>query len=92
MEELVAMKENIHHCRSRLGHNSFYFLILHPLHYCGKADQAEILGAASGDEMAGIEQMKKIVPLITFEIPFTQNVCELVFGVNCNESEFLGPN
>ena len=88
MEELVAMKENIHHCWSRLGHHSFFFWILHPFHYCGKADQAEILGAASGDEMADIEQMKKIVPLITFEIPFTQNVCELVFGVNVTDLNF----
>ena len=39
--------------------------------------------------MAGIQQMKKIVPLITFEIPFTQNVCELVFGVNVTDLNFL---
>ena len=30
-------------------------------------------------------QMKKFVPLITCEIPFGQNVCELMFGVNANE-------
>ena len=30
--------------------------------------------------MADIEQMKKIVPLITCEIPFSQNVSELMFG------------
>ena len=38
--------------------------------------------AASGAEMADIEQMKEIVPLITCEIVFRQFVCELVFGVN----------
>ena len=32
--------------------------------------------------MADIEQLNKIVPLITCEICFGQNVCELVFGVN----------
>ena len=32
--------------------------------------------------MANIEQKKKIIPVITREIPFDQNVCELVFGVN----------
>ena len=32
--------------------------------------------------MADIAQVKKIVPLITCEIPFCQDVCELVFGVN----------
>ena len=32
--------------------------------------------------MADVEQMKKIVPLITCEITFGQYVCELVLGVN----------
>ena len=32
--------------------------------------------------MADIEQLKKIVPLITCEISFGQSVYELVFGVN----------
>ena len=53
--------------------------------HCGVAYHAEILGAASGAEMAGIEQMKKNVPLITCEIPFSQHVCELVFGVNVTD-------
>ena len=46
------------------------------------AYQAEILSAASSAEMAEVEQMKKIVPLITCEITFGQNVCKLVFGVD----------
>ena len=71
-----------HHCCSRLGHHSFFsFLISHPLRHCGAAYQAEILGTASGAGMADIEQMKKILPLITCEIPFGQDVCDLVFGV-----------
>ena len=65
------------------------FLILYPLRHCGAA---EILGAASGAEMAGIEQMKKIVPLITCENPFRQHVCELVFGVHVPELIFWDPN
>ena len=56
-----------------------------PLRHCGAAYQAEILCAASGAEMADIEQMKKIVPLITCEMSFSQNVCELVFGVNVTD-------
>ena len=32
--------------------------------------------------MADVEQMKKIVPFVTCEIAFGQNVCELMFGVN----------
>ena len=32
--------------------------------------------------MADVKQMKKIVPLITCEVPFGQYVCNLVFGVN----------
>ena len=58
------------------------FLLLYPLRHCGAAYQAEILGAASGAEMADIEQMKKIFPLITCDISFGPNVCELMFGVN----------
>ena len=38
--------------------------------------------------MAAIEQMKKIVPLITREIPFSHHVCELVFGVKVTELIF----
>ena len=61
---------------------------MYPLRHCGAAYQAEILGAASGAEMADIEQTKKIVPLITCEIPFSQHVCELVFGVNVTDLNF----
>ena len=32
--------------------------------------------------------MKKIVPLITCEIPFSQYVCECVFGVNVTDMNF----
>ena len=42
--------------------------------------------------MADIEQMKKIVPLITCEIPFGQHVCELMFGVNVTDLNFWGSN
>ena len=35
--------------------------------------------------MANIEQMKKIIPLITREISCGQDVCELVFGVNASD-------
>ena len=38
--------------------------------------------------MAGIEQMKKIVPLITCEILYSQYVFELVFGVNLTDLDF----
>ena len=53
-----------------------------------QAHQAENLSAASGAEMADIKQMKKIVPLITCEIPFSQHVCELMFGVNVTDLNF----
>ena len=47
------------------------------------AYQAEILGAASGAEMADIEQMVKIVPLITREISimFRVDVTDLDLAV-----------
>ena len=35
--------------------------------------------------MANIEQMEKIIPVITREISFGQDVCELVFGVNVTD-------
>ena len=38
--------------------------------------------------MANIEQIKKIIPLITSEIPFSQHVCELMFGVNVADLNF----
>ena len=49
---------------------------------CGAAYQAQILSAASSSEMADVTQMKKLVPFVTCEITFGQNVCELVFGIN----------
>ena len=56
------------------------FLILFSLLHCGAAYQAEILSAASGAKMANIEPMKKIVPFVTCEITFCQNVCELMLA------------
>ena len=38
--------------------------------------------------MADVEQLKKIVPFVTCEITFGQNVCELVFGVNIFDLDF----
>ena len=59
---------------------SFFSLqILHPLrHRFRAAHQAGILGAARRAEMADEEQTKKIVPLVTCDITFCQNVCELM--------------
>ena len=49
---------------------------LHPLrHLFGAACQAGILSAACGAEMADTE-LKMIVPFVTCEITFGQNVCE----------------
>ena len=38
--------------------------------------------------MADNEQNKKIIPLLTREIPFGQHVFELVFGVNLTDLDF----
>ena len=55
----------------------FSFLLLHPFrHRFGAAYQAGILNAANGAEMADVEQLKKIVPFVTCEITFGQNVCD----------------
>ena len=66
-------------------------LIENPLRHCGAAFQDEILGTASDAEMADIKQTKRMVPLITREVPFSQH---LRVGVwcQCNGFEFLGPN
>ena len=56
------------------------------------ADQAETCGAAKRAEMANIEQIKKIVPLITCESPFRQHVCDLVFDVDVTDLNFWDPD
>ena len=38
--------------------------------------------------MANVEQTQKMIPLITCEISFGQNVCELVFGVDVFDLDF----
>ena len=47
----------------------------------GAAHQAGILSAPSRAEMTDVEQMKKIVPFVTCEIAFSQNVCELMYRI-----------
>ena len=46
------------------------------------ASQAEILSEAKRAEMADVEQMKKMVPIVTCEITFGQHVCELMSGID----------
>ena len=83
-DRFIAVDLDVASQRVSFCYNLFFFLLfLHPLrHLFGAAHQAGILSAASRAEMADVEQMKKIVPLITCEIAFGQNVCELMFGVN----------
>ena len=61
--------------------SSFCCCTLFTVFLFGEAYQAGILSEASRAEMADVEQMKKIVPFVTCEITFCQNVCELMFGV-----------
>ena len=35
-----------------------------------------------------VEQMNKIVPFVTCEITFGQNVCELMFGISVSNLDF----
>ena len=76
------MRRQIRRCRIRFRHTSFFsFLLLHPFrHRVGAAYQTGILSATSGAEMADVGQMKKIVPFVTCEVAFGQNVCQLMFG------------
>ena len=78
----------------RLCHNPlFSFLFLNPFrHLFRAAGQAEILRAANQFEMADVEQMKKIVPLITCEVPSCQYICELVFGLDVLDLNLLDPD
>ena len=48
------------------------------------ANQAGFLGAAKKAEMADVEQIKMIIPFVTYEMSFGQNVCDLVFGILSN--------
>ena len=84
---LFADKELVGTCEDK-----FYFfslLFLHSLrHRSVAAYQAGILGAASRAEMADVAQMKKIVPFVTCEITFGQNVSELMFGISVSNLNF----
>ena len=42
--------------------------------------------------MADIKQGQQMIPLIACEIPFGQNVCELVFGIDVFDLDFWGPD
>ena len=89
VEELVSRKKDRFIVAGRdLDEPFFFFSILNTLHQCGAAYQAEILSAASGAEMADVDQTLKVVPLIMCEVSFRQNVCELVFGVNVLDLDF----
>ena len=68
-------------------YSSFCSCILFAIVF-GAANQAGILSAASGAEMADVERMKKILPLIMYEIASGQNVCEMVFSVNVTDLNF----
>ena len=61
VEKRVAMEEDRFIAASRDLDTtlSYFFLLLYPRRHNGPACQAEILGAASGAEMAGIEQMRE---------------------------------
>ena len=87
VEEHVAMKEYVYSSLLVTTWTQLFLLLFdfEPLRHGGAAYQAEILGTTSGAEMDDIEQMKKIVPLITREIPFHHHVCELVFGVSVTD-------
>ena len=39
-------------------------------------------------KMANIKQSQQMIPFITCEIPFCQDVCELVFGVGIFDWDF----
>ena len=84
------MRRQVRRCRFRFCHTSFFFfLLLHPFrHRFAAAYQAGILSSASRAEMAVVGEMKKIVPFVTCEITFGQNVCELMFGVNVSNLNF----
>ena len=67
----------IHCCKSWFCHSSFFFLLfLHPFrHRLDQLVRLKTLSAPKRAEMADVEQMKKMVPLIT---SFGQHVCALV--------------
>ena len=52
------------------------------------ASQAEILSEAKRAEMADVEQMKKMVPIVTCEIAFGQHVCALMSGIDLSNLNF----
>ena len=87
VEELAAIKEEtfITLLVATWTHIFSLFLILYPLRHCGASYQAEILGAASGAEMADINKWRIFFHSSRVNFPFGQNVCELIFGVNLTD-------
>ena len=81
----------VHRRRLWLCHGPlFSFLFLHPFrHRFSAAGQAESLRAATWAELATVQPMEKIVPLITCEIPLCQCLrvgswCQCIwFGSRC---------
>ena len=87
MEELVAMKED----RFIAGGRDMDTTLSSSVCSCilftivEQLINLKFLVQQSGAKTADIEQMKKIVPLITCELSFGQNVCELTCGVNVTD-------
>ena len=53
-----------------------------------QSDFLEFSAQQGRAEMDDVEQMKKIIPFVTCEITFGQNVCELMFGINASNLNF----
>ena len=88
----LTTQEKIHHCWSRLGHNPlFFFLFLNSFRHRNAANQAEFFGAAKRAEMAEIEQMKKIIPLIRVKLPLV-GMSAIWCLSQCNGFGFWGQN
>ena len=84
------MTRQVHRCRFPFRHTSFFSLLfVHPFrHLLWASYQAGILSAASRAVMADVELVKKILPSVTCEITFGQDVCEWMFGINVSTLYF----
>ena len=86
-EELVAIRQEETFIVSRDLDTtlSLFVLLLNSFYHRSAVNQAEIFGAAKRAEMANIEQMKKIIRLITRENSLWSRCLRVGVWCQCNE-------
>ena len=84
-EELLnKIRRHIHHCWSRLGHNSFFFFFWSWILFAIVEQLIKLTFLVQEVELKWLisNNWRRLFHLSRVKFPFTQHVCELVLGVN----------